>query len=667
VANSASRRVSEPDSGKSKSPERALTLASGQAAGTAESPGTPRHARKRVRPPKLPIRALRHLASTTQPPDSRLVLANSTSWWNFGPHLPLGEPFVYAAVSAVRLCANTEPIKEKTWWDNYVCRLDHFLGALAQSGFDPSNADDLHRFAHWYRARLAAGGCSGRTVSKLVHCTNKLIAVLVQSGAIPVNPWLDTGRKESRGSYGRAKGTVEVLGRFPQRPTAPMPGLLVLVLHGRPCDYAELKELGHKFVENIVSTLQRHPGSGGDSLAKQRNITLKSFLRSLLQQRKDGRFRPLFGAIDEQGIVSLAHEHAWDAAVHVWRDALYGAALEGKVKLITVHDHVRRLGELLGRLSAAALIPRISLRGFKKAKLKSHSRPRSTIAEATRIDARYNEVVDIVCGFLTPHLHPEEQYDARSFVRALAEELGPHAVRELSAPELIEAMHKLNASKISELDRSARALFMKWYRHWKEGQEALRAPGLLQGEALCDLFDSPLLSTTQKRKNVRKYLKEGPIEARLGNALQYVLTFAGGITSAMNGRLHHLQIDWGGRSRFQAYLHPHHEATLALWVIGMVDTGANCEVMRETPRDCLGPSDGSGWRRVDLGHKARARGKPIRDLVPELAEEEPQTITLVQAIEAYLRMSGRYAALSGGDAKNRLLLHEREREVRTVC
>src|SRR6185295_7637192 len=80
-----------------------------------------------------------------------------------------------------------------------------------------------------------------------------------------------------------------------------------------------------------------------------------------------------------------------------------------------------------------------------------------------------------------------------------------------------------------------------------------------------------------------------------------------------SGRHDWLAKRYGGRHTLQAYLHPHIEAVTALYLVLLVDSGANVEVVRDTPFDCLGALDGKGQQHVKFGCKLKAGGKQISD------------------------------------------------------
>jgi hypothetical protein len=619
----------------------------------------------------VPVGRRRSSRWKLQPAEVEYVLVHGQASRDLSKFAPLfGTGFVLAAVDCVRKRRTAEGISPRTWWDNYAKVLSSLFEALARfahehsyEALDVVNGADLEQFRRWFEEELRALGHAIRTTAKLTFTYNKLLACLAQDEVLPRRVELRTSRDPDRATVGRAKGTVKALAPRSPRPEAPL-GRMEFRAHGRDFKYGEFGALG-LFAEVVRDQAELCiAGATGASKAKQLNISFKSLLNSLLAQKAAGEHRELFDHLAVEGTVATELQEAWQRAVHAWRDALPGAYLQVGGKLVTPHHHVARANELLHALADAGAAPPMTLQGYKNARNRSGRSRRLSIAELTLLAEKYDSIVACVWEGMQHRFDPDEQGDARGFIRALCEALTPEVVVGLPVPQLLEEMHKLNQTRLDDLRARAVTTFREWFAHWERGQAALIAPGVLSAERLVALLDSPLLSTSQVRANSSRYLYSEHPDVRLGNCLNYALAAAGGVTSALNGRFHHMQRSFGGRAKFQAYLHPHKEATLALWVIAMVDSGANCEVTREAPRKCLGNIEGS-MRKVDFADKGRAQYKPISEMF-NILPLSGEGLSLVQAIEAYLRMSERYNQAALGEARERLFVLEREREIRPL-
>jgi len=203
--------------------------------------------------------------------------------------------------------------------------------------------------------------------------------------------------------------------------------------------------------------------------------------------------------------------------------------------------------------------------------------------------------------------------------------------------------------------RCAENDFRQWYDHWCLGQAALEASPLT-GDALINLLDGPRLSVSEIQRNSSMLLYRAPEQERLGYALRYIDARYKGSISSIHGRVHHVARSFGGKPNLMGYLHPHEHATLALWVLMMVDTGANCEVTRTTPWNCLHPSKRQRTKKFVMGSKNRSGGVVIVD---ELEEALPDgSLSLLSAIQMYQSMASRFHSRADASATNLLLLHD---------
>ena len=201
----------------------------------------------------------------------------------------------------------------------------------------------------------------------------------------------------------------------------------------------------------------------------------------------------------------------------------------------------------------------------------------------------------------------------------------------------------------------AESEFMLWYAPWKHGAACIQLT-TSDAQDLAFKLDSLTLTPAMRRKNSHQLLFSGPEDVRLGNALNYVLSTQDGVVTGIAGRYHHMMRSFGGRPAFHAYLHPHQNATTALWLMVMIDTGANCEVARTMPWNCIANS-GKGMFKVWVGNKLRAGGLQIVDEFSEIPMAG-QSLSLPSAIFMYQDMAARYHSHAAAGHEESLLLHE---------
>lgn len=99
-----------------------------------------------------------------------------------------------------------------------------------------------------------------------------------------------------------------------------------------------------------------------------------------------------------------------------------------------------------------------------------------------------------------------------------------------------------------------------------------------------------------------------------------------GQTTGLLGRIHHVARSFDGselcdpldgqlRDAIQAYLYPHHRAVTALWILLLVETGANTEVVRDTIYECCQKTNDINEVKIVFSNKEEAKGKPIVDTI----------------------------------------------------
>jgi hypothetical protein len=242
--------------------------------------------------------------------------------------------------------------------------------------------------------------------------------------------------------------------------------------------------------------------------------------------------------------------------------------------------------------------------------------------------------------------------------------MGPEKLAGVTPESAAKMMFDLNAGRLKALRGYFEQEFLVWWRHWKYGQKALRLAEKT-GAEIIELVDSDRYTESERRANSAKLFGELDDQNQIGNLLRYILSCHDGLISDIHGRLHHLSLKLGGKEITKAYLHPHPEATIALWGLVMIDTFANAEVAREMPWKCIRKSAATGYKKLDLGIKARAHDKRILDELP--SKSGCHELTVPQALIAYKRMAKRMRKLAAKhDEPDFLLLYEYRREVKVL-
>jgi len=106
-------------------------------------------------------------------------------------------------------------------------------------------------------------------------------------------------------------------------------------------------------------------------------------------------------------------------------------------------------------------------------------------------------------------------------------------------------------------------------------------------------------------------------------------------------------------------------ATIALWTIGQIDTGANSSVVRLIPEKCITDTNRSTHKHILVGTKQSAGGKAIYDEL-SVSPCDGQSISFVQAIAQYREMSSRYRTLANDSVNKYLLIREAHGEIDVV-
>jgi hypothetical protein len=583
----------------------------------------------------------------------------------------LGVSFVEKSCNVIRHQRTAAGVKERTWVDNYVVRLGYFFEALyeylnAEAVSRPVSVESLtskewKEFGIWFGDRIRTKPLAPKTKSKHILTTNKLFSILAFAQVIPVKIELEPLTPSAKAKDSESRFTQKRWDRKSKPQNASSLFEIRIEKHRRSYDYTPYQPLASRFLLLVVPVLAVLYVSYSAGRAKKLHGSLTNFLRYLKDQ-KDWDISPdFFEALQSDRCTSIP-DRQWETMIYRWRDSLIDStSTDKRPSLITCNSKVKALAVIWDRLAGAGIVPKISIIGFKNARRKGASKSRRSLAQLTPNENLIEEGDQAIWSSIYRIFDHTEREEGLEFIRSLYYAIPAEELKLLSIEGMIEKIHELNSIRLNSIRKCAEEDFIRWYDHWKYGQAALEAT-TYSAEELVKLVDSPLLSVSERRCNSRNLLFSGPELCRLGNALLYVLATRNGIVWDLHGRYHHLIRTFGGADNFHAYLHPHPNATLALWVLLLVDTGANCEVVRKMPWNCLAQSMQPNCKVLKLGAKLRAGGKIIYDELSEVPEVEQQ-LSAIQAIEYYQRMAQHYRSQANANANDRLLLQKNKGEI----
>ncbi len=545
--------------------------------------------------------------------------------------------------------------------EGYVARAVHLCKALSKYVSDIPNYQQLSHFSsqdwlafgEWLTAEIRKEPTALRTQDKGLILTNKLLALLTRSGVISAKIELSTGHARKHARHGESNSSKTGHNQKPKMKVPLTQFAFRIDEHKRAYDYTKHQHLAPFLLLAVLHPLKTYYRKYSASAAKHRHGCFVSLLRFLENLKASGEYPDFFHQLQSKAFTEISSLH-WESVVYRWRESLRVTGSSQNIK--TSHAAVKNLSNLWSHLVAAKALPEITLVGFKNAKRKVNTKPRASLAQLVS-KQETNSISEVEAwNHIQNFFDSADQIEAHEFLRSISATLTPETAKTLSIDELIELIHRLNTERLGLLRQCAEADFLKWHKHWQKGQASLARVNQ-SPEELIYLVDSPELTVSEKRKNSSELLMNGPEDIRLGNCLQYVLATKNGIASGVYSRYHHFMRRLGTRFEFHAYMHPHPHATLALWVLLMIDTGANCEVVREIPWDCLKQGTNTNHFTIHLGNKARAGGKSILDELPATPPVGYQ-LSLPEAIRRYREMAAIYRRQAIPEAKNRLLLHE---------
>lgn len=626
------------------------------------SPKTPSSVRRLSRDDRSPT-----LLSAEPPADPRFWMYQ-THWGHVELSRfanDLGHEFVAASCESVRKQKLDVDVGERTWRENYVLRLVDIFEALsmfrAQKRAGKAVADfcseDWQDFGRAYRQRLDFRFNSGKTLSKLVSTANNVLGRLAFDGVIPFRIDLTEGDLRDRRRVGSATADAKGLNRKPKAVTV-SPLIIVVEAHRRSYDFRRFLALAPCFMADVIKPLTQHLQRLPAGLAKSRYNALVNLFDCLASPDAQLILSKFLEKLASDNYRAL-ESGDWEGALYHWRDSLHGPdVLRTKLTAQQIWTHVQKIW---GHWVGASLVPAVSMKGIWQSKRLGQSKSKLSLAQLPHGPDR--EAVDAAVWDSVRRTFDEtNEAEAREFISSLCQVHTAAGVRQMSPEEMIKAIHDLNTDGLRKARVAAEATFAYWRRHWEAGQQALQAATHSAAEQQ-RLFGTGCVGGQAEKRLSRKLFFQGESAVRLGNALNHLLAMHDGIVGGVKGRLHHLAIAHGGRGRFHAYLHPHEQATTALWILVMTDTGANAEVARVMPWDCLGALTNSGARRVKLGVKHRAKGHTIEDELP-IVPPAGFKLSLIAAIEQYKEMAARINQMAEGKLKAYLMLQVTQGEIK---
>lgn len=436
-------------------------------------------------------------------------------------------------------------------------------------------------------------------------------------------------------------------------PALPLPRYVSLagdgILDGRP-----YLDLGPSFVERYVNLAAGYAAEAGvrDTVEDYRD-TAKKFLAYLLEEKREGRHQDLFAQL-AAGLSRDIPQDTWESLLHEWREVEREKRLVtgGERQLKTADNEVRRMKVIWRHLAQHELVGPADLPGFKGSHKKRQGNPRQSLGQLFS-----PELVNAAVDSLVTEFDKEDKVQARQFIRALCQDVGAEAVAAMSSSELAKAAIDLNDRRLNIIRACAEADAAKWRGHWKRGQALLSSDGLTPAQVLAR-FDTSTTMAGERQRSFSELFTLVEPEVALANALKFIHAENEGRTigcGVNSGRHDWLAKRHGGRPVLQAYLHPHVQFTTALYLMLLVDSGANVEVVRGMPFDCFGALDNKGQQHVRFGIKRRAGGKRISDYL-SVAPLPGQTISSVEALRDYIEMSQRMRAWAPADVAARMFL-----------
>lgn len=596
--------------------------------------------------------------------DSRyLIWRNRLYTYDLSIYVNLfGSEFVEQSCTLIKSIRIDAQITHTSWMEHYVNntllifeQLRIFLNVHATKLPNQlSDFDSDHWIAFGAHIRDAVLNSRYETFRKSaqLYCVNKIFIEMARTGIIPVRLTLPQPAESKYAKFGESKYAVSIRNKS-KKPLPPLSPLAFRIEgHIQTYDYSAYESLAPSLLLETVPVLQSFYSNWSSGHASRLHHSLRNFLRWLSEKKAECDTNAIFDAIGSNRFRSVS-ANQWESLVYQWRDYLLQPQPGKKSRTLpSSHSIVTTLRQIWKRLADANIVPPISIRGYKDAKKLAATNPRKSLAQLPQNTLSASVEAEL-WGRISRFFGGTSKRQAIEFVRSIAAEL-PDGGKDISVDQLVHMIYALNKNRIAQIRQFAETEFLQWHRHWDVGQQAI-ADSTTSSEVLCDLLDSGLRSVHELRKNCSRLLFNGPEKEKLGNCLKYILCPDSGGATARLARYPNIYMQFGGRENFLAYLHPHANATVALWIILMIDTAANCEVAREMPWDCISSGSSADSRRIDFGPKLRAKGKLIVDEL-STKTQPGQTFSAVDAIQLYKKMASRYHSTATDEAKKVLLL-----------
>jgi hypothetical protein len=414
-------------------------------------------------------------------------------------------------------------------------------------------------------------------------------------------------------------------------------------VHGRHYDFTELEELGREFMSAIAAAFVKYSSTVAAPTAQGIFSTTVGFLRWIkANQQQLSAFVSMLRADYRQ-----CHSYTWEEAIALWRAAVIG---EDGLTNVVKYNKIKTLNTAVKRLAAFGVLPKVYLLGASR-QLRA-SRPTRTLAEITPNNSVTLSAEILDKALLGATEKGIELQVKRDFLKSLINETGTIVG---TAEEHAKLLMKVNADRLAAVRRCAEKDFSKWVAVWNEGQGLLAKCDLSYKEICKRIYPHnrkgefwhqsvfPENDPTRSLSRLLKYFAEHP-EYR-GRMVYQHRSIACAIQSEL--------ARFGGPEIVQKYLFPSLELTTAVMVLILCDTGANVEVARTLPADCLENSENPGYK-IIKGNKMRAKGKLIADELP--TRDGNHDIGCVQAILTYQEVSQSMRKLASKNDSSLLFL-----------
>lgn len=594
----------------------------------------------------------------------------------------VGEDFLSSACALIRNLRHTAEVREKTWLDNYVIRFDKFLSDLQEfldaeqhASVITLSTEDWKTFVHRMGNSILSDRIStktGKSVSraqreKLRGATNNLLTHFAAAKLLPLRlaiPDPETIKNKTKTGSRTSRPADLSRDRKAKIQVKSLPFSFIVPEHNyKTYSYIQFQQASRGFLLKVMPALQALYSKASKNDAKSYHQVFKSLL-DFFQTKSGDSASSAFSLSIESGELGDISQLTWEKVLYEWKDFLITKSSVAKrgSSDIRKHNLIKSLNCLWAALSLSCIVPKVAIKGISKAKSLQFTKSRASLAQLTKRTHTFKPLEASTLAEATKELvryfDEDEAPEGVEFVTALCAHLGPSVVESMSLDDLKREIGDLNSERLDSLRRCAEADFTRWHAHWLKGQVALRSASHSAGD-LINLLDSEEFGVHAQRKATSKHLT-GTSSVHLGNTLQIALHVYGADLSCVKGRYHHIKIRWGGLDSLHGFLHPHKRATIALWTLILIDTGANCEVVREMPYECLKLMDDKTHMRITFDLKGRAGNLRINDCLP-IAPQPGQKLSSVQAIQRYQAMSALYRQEADENIRELLFLTKRQK------